>query len=103
MPQQVLYCFVLFGLCSVVFATSTVGYSQSTITSYNFMAKSNNSTLYNLTLSNDPYEVSYIYSIKLHLNHLIMVYYSIRFILLIYGAIEQLWVMIMEYYLEMKL
>jgi len=73
MPQQVLYCFVLFGLCSVVFATSTVGYSQSTITSYNFMAKSNNSTLYNLTLSNDPYEYP-IYFIDLWGNRTTMGY-----------------------------
>jgi len=35
---------------------STVGYSQSNVTSYNQMGKSNNSTLYNVTLSNDPYE-----------------------------------------------
>ena len=51
-------CLVVFVFCSVVSATSTVGYVQSTVTSYNFVARSNNSTLYNLTLSNDPYQVS---------------------------------------------
>merc|ERR1712137_105510 len=49
--------FTLLLLISVQYSTaSTVGYAESSITSYNFMAKSNNSTLYNVTLSNDPYE-----------------------------------------------
>ena len=54
MKTEVL-CLVVF--CSVVSATSTVGYVQSSVSSYNFVARSNNSTLYNLTLSNDPYQV----------------------------------------------
>merc|ERR1712232_1266819 len=49
--------FVLFIILFICLTNaSTVGYRQSTITSYNLMGTSGNSKLYNLTLSNDPYE-----------------------------------------------
>ena len=40
-----------------VCSASSVGYAQSNVTRYNKMAVSNRSTLFNLTLSNDPYAV----------------------------------------------
>jgi len=49
-------CAFLLAILLQCVTASTVGYSHSNITSYNLMGKSNNSTLYNITLSNDPYE-----------------------------------------------
>ena len=67
MKTEVL-CLVVVVFCSVVSATSTVGYVQSSVTSYNFVARSNNSTLYNLTLSNDPYQVGIKNNLKKVIN-----------------------------------
>merc|ERR1712232_199915 len=66
--------FVLFIILFICLTNaSTVGYRQSTITSYNLMGTSGNSKLYNLTLSNDPYEYP-IYFIDLWGNRTTMGY-----------------------------